>query len=144
MTYWGISYWLSSGLSSDSEPSPSRVTSVNTGYAKSVGHVRHVWRISKNVWWRAAVKFNQMSDEKLQMSDEAQKVFAYPGEHHAAQIRNSNPTLEIWAELCSHWRLRSSSAQKLLSPAPRWTSVKCPIVFRSYFELSREISILLE
>ncbi len=29
-TYWGISHWLSSGLGSDSEPSPSRATSVNT------------------------------------------------------------------------------------------------------------------
>ena len=31
----------------------------------------------QNVRRRAAVKFNQMSDEKLQMSSEAQKYFAY-------------------------------------------------------------------
>ncbi len=30
VTLWGISHWLSSGLGSDSEPSPSRATSVNT------------------------------------------------------------------------------------------------------------------
>ncbi len=30
---------------------------------------------------------------------------------HPAGCRNSKPTLKIWAERCSHWRLRSGSAQ---------------------------------
>ncbi len=50
-----------------------RMGSPLTVYAKFAGHVR---RISK----RAAVKlikFNQMSGEKLQMSGEAKKDFAY-------------------------------------------------------------------
>ncbi len=34
----------------------------------------------ENVWRRAVVEFNQMSDEKLQMSGEAQKFFTYPAQ----------------------------------------------------------------
>ncbi len=32
-----------------------------------------------NVWRRAVIKFNQMSNEKLEMSGEAQKISRYTG-----------------------------------------------------------------
>ncbi len=44
----------------------------------------------------------------------AEPEVSHECEHPAARIRKSKPTLKIWAKLCSHWKLRSSSAQARL------------------------------
>ena len=58
-------------------------------------------------------------------------------EHPTARIRNSKPTLKIWGEPCSHWRLSSGSAQDFLS----WALSRCNTAMELCFNYTKLLSV---